>query len=92
MLIEFDPDKDAINRQKHGISLIEAERFDWDTAIIWPDERFDYDEWRMVGWGLIGATVFRIAFVEREGVTRVFSLRPAEKQEIKRYVRYLAGR
>jgi len=92
MNIDFDPDKDAINRQKHGISLIEAEHFDWDTAVIWPDTRFDYGEERMVGWGLIGANVFRIAFVEREEVTRVFSLRPAEKQEIKRYVHYLTGR
>jgi len=92
MVIEFDPDKDAVNIAKHGISLGEAQRFGWDTAFIWPDDRFEYDELRMTGWGFIGMYVFRIAFVEREGSYRIISLRPAEKQEIRRYVHYLEGR
>jgi len=92
MEIEFDPDKDAANVAKHGISLAQAQHFDWDTAFIWPDDRFAYDELRMTGWGFIGADVVRIAFVEREGVYRIISLRPAEKQEIRRYVHYLEGR
>jgi len=41
MLIEFDPAKDAINRAKHGLSLGEAGNMEWDTAVIWPDMRFD---------------------------------------------------
>jgi len=92
MEIDYDPVKDAINRRKHGISLGEAARFHWDTAFIQTDERFDYDEWRMVGLGLIGANVFHVAFVEREGMTRIISLRPAEKHEMKSYVHYLEGR
>jgi len=92
MELEFDPDKDVANIAKHGISLEAAQRFDWDSAFIWPDDRFEYDEWRMTGWGFIGAEVFRIVFVEREGSYRIISLRPAEKQEIRRYVHYLEGR
>jgi hypothetical protein len=30
--IEFDPEKDEINRAKRGISLEAATGFDWDTA------------------------------------------------------------
>jgi len=92
MQIDFDPDKDAANIAKHGVSLAEAERLDWDTALIDVDDRFDYDELRMAGLGLIGADLFYVAFVEREDVTRIISLRPAEKWEFKSYVRYLTGR
>jgi len=92
MLIEFDSDKDAINRAKHGISLIQAQRFDWDNAYIEEDTRYAYDEQRMIGLGFIEVTLFYVAFVEREDVTRVFSLRPATKQEFRKYVHYLTGR
>jgi len=92
MRIEFDPKKDALNLNNHKVSLALTERFDWDTAQIEEDKRFDYDEQRMRGLGFIGDTLFYVAFVEREGVTRVFHLRPATKQEFKKYVRYLAKR
>jgi uncharacterized DUF497 family protein len=32
--IDFDPDKDRINREKHGLSLSEAARIDIDAAFI----------------------------------------------------------
>jgi len=92
MQIEYDPAKDAINRRKHGISLAEAERLNWDLAYIWEDARFDYGEVRMTGWGFIGADVFHVTFVEGESITRIISLRPAEKHETKRYIRHLEGR
>jgi uncharacterized protein len=31
--IEFDPAKDEINRAKHGVSLAQANGFDWETAL-----------------------------------------------------------
>jgi len=90
--IQFDPDKDDINRQKHGLSLALAERFDWDTSISWPDNRFDYDEERMAGLGFIDGVLYYIAFVERCDVTRVFSLRLANRKEVEHYVRYYKRR
>jgi len=92
MDIQFDPDKDDINRQKHGLSLVLAERFDWDTSISWPDKRFDYDEERMSGLGFIDGVLYYIAFVERWDVTRVFSLRLANRKEVEHYVRYYKRR
>ncbi len=41
MQITFDPRKDAINRQKHGVSLAEAAAIEWDTALLSVDSRFD---------------------------------------------------
>ena len=39
MGIEFDPDKDAINQGKHGVTLALAEWFDMDTAMVTYDDR-----------------------------------------------------
>jgi len=92
MQIAFDPAKDVANIAKHGVSLAAAEYLDWDTAFIQIDERFDYDELRLSGLGLIGTDLFYVVFVERDDVTRIISLRPANKKEFNSYVRYLEGR
>lgn len=85
MNITFDPAKDAINVAKHGVSLNEAEKFEWDTAITWPDTRRDYGEVRMVGIGYVGSRLHYMAFVERAGAYRIISLRKANLREIKHY-------
>ena len=48
MKIEFDPAKDAANQWKHGVSLVLPAELDWDAALVWIDERFDYAEMRMI--------------------------------------------
>jgi len=85
MLIEFDPAKDAVNRDKHEISLGEAARIDWDNAVTWPDRRFDYGENRMCGLGYIGARLYFVAFVDRGEIRRIISLRRANPREENRY-------
>lgn len=85
MLIEFDPTKDTTNRAKHGVSLAEAERFEWDSAVFWLDTREDYGEERMSSLGYIGNRLFFMAFVERGDVCRVISLRKANSREVKLY-------
>jgi hypothetical protein len=45
---EFDPAKDAANEAKHGVSLSLAAELDWESALVWVDERFEYDETRMI--------------------------------------------
>jgi len=85
MQIQFDSAKDAANRAKHGISLGEAARMDWDTAFVWVDNRFDYGEMRMAGWGYIGLRLFHVAFVDRGDIRRIISLRRAGKYEEKQY-------
>ena len=87
MRVEFDPAKDHINRAKHGISLEDATRFDWDTALEREDDRFDYGEVRFVAIGRIDAGLYVMAFTEGsdDDTIRVISLRPAEKHEMRYY-------
>jgi len=90
MDIEYDPAKDILNRRKHGISLALAESFAWDIAQIEEDIRYDYDEQRFKATGLIGGIVHVVIYCDREGITRIISLRKADKKEAKHYARYHA--
>ena len=83
--IEFDPDKDAINRQKHGLSLADAEGMDFDTAIYAPDNRYDYGEDRTQALGLIDGRPHMLVFTMRGDALRAISLRRANPREVKRY-------
>lgn len=77
MKIEFDPDKDTANCAKHGVSLALASELDWDTALVWVDDRFDYDEMRMIALAPKTETLFYVAFVDCGEVCRIISLRRA---------------
>jgi uncharacterized DUF497 family protein len=59
--IEFDPSKDAINRQKHGLSLQDAARLDIETAAVIPDDRYPYGEARFRAYGWIDGRLHMLA-------------------------------
>ena len=91
MQIEFDPAKDAGNIAKHGVSLILAAELDWDAALVWVDQRFEYDEMRMIALAPETNTLYYVVFVDREDdqdaeVRRIISLRRATRNEVKHYV------
>ncbi|MCX7893358.1 MAG: BrnT family toxin [Burkholderiales bacterium] len=86
MRIEFDPAKDALNRARHGVSLRLARELDWDAALVWVDDRFGYDELRMIALAPKANTLYYVAFVERDDLRRIISLRRATRREVKRYV------
>ena len=48
MQIEFDPAKDVANQTKHGVSLALADELNWEAALVWVDDRFEYGELRMI--------------------------------------------
>jgi uncharacterized DUF497 family protein len=85
MQIIFDATKDALNLAKHHCSLADADLFEWDTAVVWQDERHDYNEQRMIGLGYIGNRIFCIVFVDRDNTRRIISLRKANNKEVNRY-------
>ena len=87
MHIDFDPEKDATNLSKHGISLAAAARLDWDAALAWIDDRADYGEMRIVALAPIGDRLFFVVFVDRENSRRIISLRRANRREVNHYVR-----
>lgn len=85
MKIICDAAKDAENRRKHGVSLLEAVFMDWDAALVWQDMRRDYGEARMVALGAIGERLHCAVFVDRESFRRVISLRKANQREFDYY-------
>ena len=86
MRIEFDRAKDVLNRARHGVSLALARELDWDAALVWVDDRFGYDELRMIALAPKTNTLYYVAFVERGDRRRVISLRRATRREVKHYV------
>jgi len=85
MQIEYDPDKDEINRRKHGVSLGEAAWFEWGTAHIEEDTRHDYGEQRFEATGYIGRRLHVVIFCFRGHARRIISVRKANPREEKRY-------
>ena len=87
MNVEFDPAKNEANLAKHGVSLAAAERFDWDTALVVEDDRFDYGETRFYALGYIGNRLHTLiyAYGSDVDVIRVISLWPSQRSEVKRY-------
>jgi uncharacterized protein len=86
MRIEFDPAKDAANQAKHGVSLAFAAELDWDAALVWGDNRFEYNELRMIALAPKTEILYYVAYVDRGNARRIISLRRANRREVKYYV------
>ena len=86
MRIDFDPTKDAATQARHGVSLALARELDWDAALVWVDERFNYDELRLIALAPKTNTLYYVAFVERGEIQRIISLRRATRREVMHYV------
>ena len=85
MDIEFDPEKDRINQEKHGISLAAAAYIDLDDAIVIEDRRVDYGETRYLAYVPIGDRLHVLWFTMRGDVLRAIGLRRANRRERMRY-------
>ena len=87
-MTEFDPDKDAINRGKHGLMLeLGSEIFDR-SYIEEEDNRVDYGETRFLAIGPVASLNDRICAVVyiwlgRE--RRLISFRKANDRETRKY-------
>lgn len=86
--ITFDPQKNQLNQAKHGLPLAFAAQLDWDAALVWLDERFADDEYRMIALAPETQTVYYVAFVDQGECYRIISLRKATRQEVLHYVQY----
>lgn len=83
--ITFDHEKDMLNRSKHGISLAEAAKLDWDDALVLQDERREYGEARLVALAPMAERLWVVVFTDRPEGRRVISLRKANLREYRRY-------
>ena len=84
MEIEYDPDKDAINVAKHGLSLGDFVAFDGEPDVV-VDSRFAYGEVRFQARGRIDGTPFCLVYTETVIGIRIISFRRAHEKEMRRY-------
>lgn len=86
MQIDFDPDKDTANQEKHGVSLsFGAEVLSDANRLDILDVRFDYAEERFVTYGMVDGRVWVCVFTLRGEVHRIISVRKANDRETRRY-------
>jgi uncharacterized DUF497 family protein len=67
------------------VSLALAGELDWDAALAWIDNRRDYAEQRLVALAPRNTTLYYVAFVDRDEVRRIISLRRANRREVRHY-------
>ena len=87
MQIEFDQAKDVANQTKHGVSLALADELNWEAALVWVDDRFEYGELRMIALAPKTGILYYVAFVERGKLRRIISLRQANRREVTYYIK-----
>ena len=68
------------------MSLALAVELDWEAALVWVDDRFEYNEMRMIALAPDTDILYYVAFVDRGKVRRIISLRRANRREVKHYV------
>lgn len=91
MEISYDSAKNAANIASGRPSFDEVARFDFQTAIFAVDDRHDYGETRIQARGFLGQRLHVLVFVETLAGIRVISFRKANKREVKRYEKDIAG-
>lgn len=82
---DWDETKAAANLANHGVEFSAITGFDWATALIADDTRFDYNERRQIALGLIGTRVHVCVFTDRADTCRIISLRKANRRETRQF-------
>jgi uncharacterized DUF497 family protein len=86
MTFEWDPDKNAANIAKHGVSFATAARIFEGPVLTAPDTRHDYGEQRANSIGVVDGVLYLVVtHTDRDGRTRIISARPAKRAERQRY-------
>lgn len=84
-MFSWDERKRGANKAKHGVDFKEAEAFEFETALIAIDDRFDYGETREIALGRIEERVHVLVFTRRGDNLHIISLRKANAREVLRY-------
>jgi uncharacterized protein len=90
--IEFDQTKSEDNRQRRGFSFEIVQDFDWTSALINEDRRFNYPERRFQALGLIAEVLHMVVYANTESGIRVISVRRASREETKKYAQTAQSR
>jgi uncharacterized DUF497 family protein len=75
---------------RHGLDFADAELVLKGPCITFVDERFDYGEKRLITLGLLAGRAVLIAHAQRsDDITRIISMRKANRREQKIYQKRL---
>ena len=67
MKIDYDPDKNVKNIEERGLSFEVAEKFNFESALVWQDIRNDYGELRFNALGYINNRLYHMTFTPHGG-------------------------
>lgn len=84
MQFEFDPEKSASNRIKHGIDFVVAQAL-WDDPMLLVAPARSTDEERYLAVGLIGDRHWSAIYTVRGDHIRLISVRRSREMEIGYY-------
>jgi uncharacterized protein len=85
MNFEFDPEKSASNKNKHGIDFIEAQALGLDSHALTVPAKSVEGERRFARIGKLGDKVWAMFYTVRRGSTRIISMRRARPVEVHYY-------
>ena len=90
MIYEWDQAKNRSNFAKHGLDFADAEQVLTGPSVTFADSRIDYGEERLLTLGLLVGRVVIIAHAPRaDHITRIISMRKANRREQKIYQKRL---
>ena len=90
MIYEWNEAKNRSNFNKHGLDFGDAEQVLTGPCVTFVDDRFDYGEKRLVTLDLLAGRTVVIARAQRgDDITRIISMRKANRREQKIYQKRL---
>ena len=93
MRFEWDESKNKINIKKHGIDFQDVTEVFDGPMIVNIDDRYDYGETRLIGFGWMRQIVVLVVHVEIDDDTiRILSARKANRYERKRFEKEIKNR
>lgn len=93
MEFEWDESKNTINIKKHGIDLQDVKNVFDGPMIVNIDDRYDYQENRLIGIGWMRNIVVVVVYIENnDDSIRILSARKASKYERKEFEREIKNR
>lgn len=85
MLFEWDPNKNDLNIEKHGIDFNDAQNIFEGFTLEHEDSRRDYGKSRIAAMGEINGFVLIVVYTWRGHTRRLISARLAKQEERARY-------
>lgn len=89
----MDENKNLENIRTHGIDFNDVVAVFYGPMIVNFDDRFDYNEDRLIGVGFMKHIIAIVVFIEKNAdIIRIFSARKANKNETRQFKKEIQNR